>query len=367
MEGFRIEASSLESLPSGDNLLQSPYWAALKQRFGSGAVGFQVASDTPMVSALSGREMDRMPLLLLLRNLPGPGGLSIGYIPYGPDIDVDGENRQRFLERFAEELAPLLPAGCVVLRFDLPWRIDATAARGTALGAPFTKAPVDVQVPDTVVIDLTADEEEILGRMKSKTRYNIGLSGRKGVSVQRTDIADLDLWYELARETAARDRITLHAKSYFTALFEEAAARNGTEVVLFVAYVADRAVAAIIITLHGNRCIYHFGASRTEGRNFMPTYALQWEAMKYAKSAGCSAYDLLGIPPSDDPGHPLHGLYQVKTGFGGEIVHRAGCWDYPVKPGMYRAYRAAETLRNVYFKKVRKRLPRIITGGGQRD
>jgi len=367
MNGFTLEPVSLDGLPSSDNLLQSSYWAALKKRFGSGAAGFTIGTESGLqATALSGARMRRLPLLLLLRKLPGPGGMSIGYVPHGPDVDIAAGSRQAFLEWLAGELEPSVPGGCVFLRFDLPWRIEDAAERDSCLASPFRRAAVDVQVPDTVVVDLEAAEEAILARMKPKTRYNIRLSGRRGVDVRRGDARDLDLWYDMARETAARDRITLHAKSYFAALFEETAAGGDIQTVLFIAYAGGRAVAAIIISICGNRCIYHFGASRAEARNLMPTYALQWEAIKYAKAAGCASYDLLGIPPSEDPAHPLHGLYQVKTGFGGDIVHRAGCWDYPIKPAAYAAYTAAERMRELYYKKVRKRLVAFAGKAGRR-
>ncbi len=357
MQGFTLRPSPIDGLECHDNLLQSAYWADVKQRQGNLPLSFVITSDAgPIESALSGRELSRLPLLALVRKLPGPGDLCFAYIPHGPDIALSGEERQVFLEWLSAGLTPLLPARCVFLRCDLPWKVGGPADRDTALKAPFRRAFVDVQVPDTVVVDLLAGEDEILSRMKPKTRYNIGLSGRKGVVVRQGGVSDLDLWYEMALETAVRDRITMHAKSYFETLFKEAENRPEMRITLLIAEVEGEAVAAIIVTIHGRRAIYHFGASRTEGRNFMPTYALQWEAIKCAKAAGCTAYDLLGIPPSDDPKHPLHGLYRVKTGFSGEVVHRAGCWDLPLKRGVYRAFRSAEAARNFYFKKVRRKL-----------
>ena len=356
MKGFALEPSSLDGLHSYDNLLQSPYWAAVKRRFGSEAMGFTVVSDSrPIVSALSGAHMDRLAVLLFIRKLPGPGDFSIGYVPNGPDIELAKEERQDFLTWLAGDLKPHIPKRCVLLRFDLPWNVRGPDERDTALEAPFTRAAVDVQVPDTVIVNLTDTEDDILARMKPKTRYNIRLSGRKGVTVRTGAIDDLDLWYDMARETAGRDRITLHAKSYFASLFEEAAASDDVNVELLIAEVSGNAVAAIVTTVCGSRCIYHFGASRTGGRNSMPTYALQWEAIIRARAAGCQTYDLFGIPPDNDPKHPLYGLFRMKTGFGGDIVHRAGCWDYPVKPSVYRMYRAVERARNTYFKKVRKK------------
>ena len=86
----------------------------------------------------------------------------------------------------------------------------------------------------------------------------------------------------------------------------------------------------------------------------MAPYALQVKAMEDAKLLGCQYYDLFGIPPNEDPSHPMAGLYRFKTGFGGSIIHRCGCWDYVCRPLAYRLFRNAEQVRN-HFKKLRKR------------
>lgn len=357
MQGFRLEPNPLNDLESHDNLLQSTFWAGVKGIDGTRALTFTVASDQgPLKSALSGATCTRVPLLVLIRKLPGPGRGSFAYTPHGPDVALAAEERQLFLVWLSRELTDHLPKGCIFIRYDLPWEIDTPADRNGVLDPPFRRAPVDVQVPDTVIVDLQAGEEEILAKMKSKTRYNIRLSGRKGVTVRKGGREDLDLWYEMARETAHRDRITLHAKSYFETLFLEAENTPGTSVTPLFAEADGEALAALIVTIQGRSATYHFGASKSDKRNYMPTFALQWEAIRYAKTAGCSRYDLLGIPPSDDPKHPLHGLYRVKTGFGGEVIHRAGCWDYPLRKSAYRVLRSAETARNFYYKKMRRRL-----------
>jgi lipid II:glycine glycyltransferase (peptidoglycan interpeptide bridge formation enzyme) len=67
--------------------------------------------------------------------------------------------------------------------------------------------------------------------------------------------------------------------------------------------------------------------------------------MRDAKAAGCLVYDLFGIPPVDDPNHPMAGLYRFKTGFGGRIVHRPGSWDYPYRPLAKVLYSIAERTR----------------------
>jgi lipid II:glycine glycyltransferase (peptidoglycan interpeptide bridge formation enzyme) len=88
----------------------------------------------------------------------------------------------------------------------------------------------------------------------------------------------------------------------------------------------------------------------------MPSFALQWKAMEDAKAAGCTQYDLFGIPPTADPKHPMAGLYLFKTGFGGRIIHRPGSWDFTYKPLARRVFSAAEALRKG-FRTLKKKKP----------
>lgn len=55
---------------------------------------------------------------------------------------------------------------------------------------------------------------------------------------------------------------------------------------------------------------------------------------------GCSEYDMFGIAPAPDPGHPLYGLYRFKSGFGGEFFRTLGCWDYPIDQEQYSTFRS---------------------------
>jgi len=40
----------------------------------------------------------------------------------------------------------------------------------------------------------------------------------------------------------------------------------------------------------------------------------------------------------------MYGLYRFKTGFGGRLFHRQGCWDYPFYAERYEQYRAMESV-----------------------
>jgi len=113
-------------------------------------------------------------------------------------------------------------------------------------------------------------------------------------------------------------------------------------------------LAGNIVALWKDRAAYLYGASTSIKRNLMPTYALQWEAIVRARSAGCRTYDLYGVPPRADPGHPMFGLYQFKTGFAEKVLDRWGTWDAVYLPVLRALYGAAEALRMFYHRRFRK-------------
>ncbi len=335
------ELYSGEESPLGGEFLQSPFWGAFKASLGWRQRRF----------ALKGGDM-----LLLLRRFSA--GFSLAYVPHAPDIPA-GDDPAEFLARCGRELIDYLPRRCLFVRFDLPMETSPELLNRLESDRRVVKAPVDIQPPDTVVISLDPEEGDILGAMKSKTRYNVRLSAKRGVTIREGGREDLDDWYNLYAETGRRDRIALHSRAYFNNLFDLAATFGNKAPVLrlIFAEVQGETVAAIIVCRYGSGSTYMYGASSDRHRNSMPAYALQWHAMKTEKQAGSTSYDLFGIPPADDPKHPMHGLYRFKTGFGGYILRRPGCWDVPLRPRLYRLYRAAESCRNYYYKVIRKRVP----------
>ena len=229
------------------------------------------------------------------------------------------------------------------------------------------KNKVDIQPPDSTLVDLTADEETILSRMHSKWRYNIRLSEKKGVTVHKYLGNDaklsekLDKFYELTKETNARDGNSSHGKAYYKDLIESSAKEisQGKDVPQISLYIAEHEgdeIASIMTLFSKDEAIYLYGASSNNKRNLMPNHLLQWTAMKDAKAYGSKIYDMYGMPPEGkDENHPMHGLYLFKTGFGGKNIHRVGSWDVPMN-GVYYFYNAAEKLRAFWHKKVMKKI-----------
>ncbi len=321
------DRSLLDASPA---FLQTAWWADFKAHHGWSSLAFLVTLE---------QGKPAVPLSVLLRRLPL--GLTLAYLPH-PALHTAS------LPELAQVLRPLLPKLTICVRFDLLEELPPSEALPVSVPG-LRKPPADVQPPDTVLLTLT-DDEVLLGGMHKKTRYNIGLAEKKGVTVEKAGVEALSDWYTLYRQTAERDRIAIHSEKYYRDLFAQT-----SSVTLWLARYEGQLLAGNIVLQHATTATYLYGASSNEHRNLMAPYALQWAAMCEARDQGATEYDLFGIPPTDDENHPMHGLYRFKTGFGGRIVHRLGAWDAVLRPLWWNLWTWADSARIWYYKVWKKR------------
>ncbi len=201
------------------------------------------------------------------------------------------------------------------------------------------KAPKEIQPKNTIIVDLKKDEEEILKRMKSKTRYNIRLSKRKGVSIrQSVEQKDVEAFYKIAKETSSRDKFFVHEKKYYGALVQVLS--SGDFAKLFIAEYEGKIFAVNINSFYKDTAVYLHGASSNEHRNLMAPHLLQWEAMLEAKRRGIAHYDLGGVAPKNSPKHSWTGITKFKEGFGGKRIDYVGAWDIVYNKFWYNVIKA---------------------------
>ena len=422
----KIESSAHEN---DGTFLQTPFWCEFKARHGWTYRRFEIEYTLPPLNAEEGCEKStefealettvRTELAVLNRSF-AKGFFSIAYIPLFPKLPYkctpeevlnkafDDENNTdskvfstgsttetsiinqeiitpetqtiefcHFLSELASALKPELPSNTIAIRFDPDVSFRTPEDRDLfnygmktvsyADRLKLRKNSVDIQPPDSTLVDLTGTEDEILEKMHSKWRYNIRLSERKGVVIHRylgNDInlsEKLDKFYELTKITNARDGNASHAKVYYADLIKSSAEEisKGRDVPVISLYIAEHEgeeIASIMTLFSHDEAIYLYGASSNNKRNLMPNHLLQWTAMKDAKAYGSKYYDMYGMPPEGkDENHPMHGLYMFKANFGGKNIHRTGSWDISLK-FVYRPYSAAEKLRAFWHKKVIKKL-----------
>lgn len=209
------------------------------------------------------------------------------------------------------------------------------------------------QPQTTLVFDLTQEEHVLLEQMHKKTRYNIRLAERKGVTVRRE--TNIDVFWQLNTETTERDAFKSHGKAYYEQFLAMPMCDQ------FTAYVDDTPIASIITVLHGGTMTYVHGASSNSHRNLMAPYLLQWRAMQYARGEGATAYDFWGIAQTHAEGtlsketcyngycwdvtHPWTGITRFKVGFGGDVVNYPDAQDVILSPVMYRLYTLMHRIR----------------------
>lgn len=155
-----------------------------------------------------------------------------------------------------------------------------------------------VQYRNTIVLDLTTSEDDLLKRINQGTRYKVRYGPKHGVTVRSGSTDDLALLYKLYAETGARDHFLTRPLAYYEDEWG-ALMRAGLAHPLIAEY-EGVALAHVILFRFGKTCWYFYGASSSEHRNLMPTYLLQWEAMRWAKANGCTRYDLWGAPNTFD-------------------------------------------------------------------
>lgn len=312
------------------NLLQTAAWGELKSDFGWEPIRMAAVSKERNWGAQ-----------ILFRNLPL--GFTLAYLPKGPVLqEGDRSTAMQFPgQKFWAEVDQLCQSKRAVFLKVEPDLGNNYGGRELLTG--FRASPHAIQPLRTIVVDLQGSEEEIMARMKQKTRYNIRLAAKKGVVVRSS--SDIEVFFSLMQATGERDQFGIHNLEYYLRAFDLFKPDNACD--LLLAEYEGQPLAALMVFAAGERSWYLYGASASLHRDRMPTYLLQWEAMKWARTQGCTQYDLWGIPDYDqeileaefaDRSDGLWGIYRFKRGFGGEINRSPEPWDRIYQSVLYRIY-----------------------------
>jgi peptidoglycan pentaglycine glycine transferase (the first glycine) len=300
------------------HILQTGAWGELKSGF----------DWTPMriQSGKAGAQV-------LFRRLPL--GFTVAYIPKGP-VGTGWENLWPELDTICRKY------NAIFLLVE-PDASEPLSAELRLVLQKIGQAAPPIQPRRTILIDISGSEEQVLERMKQKTRYNIHLAQRKEVVVNQA--VDLGKFYPLMKITGGRDGFEVHSQEYYQCVFDLFSPAG--RCALLVAEYDGRPLAGLMVFSHGQRAWYFYGASSDEERSRMPAYLLQWEAIRWARQQGCLEYDLWGVPDEDESvleaqfagrSDGLWGVYRFKRGFGGKLDRSAGAWRKVYNPLLYRLY-----------------------------
>ena len=319
----KIESSSHEN---DGTFLQTPFWCRFKARHGWTYRRFEVEYTLPPLNAEEGCDNHKSSAevsktsttvkseVAVLNRSFAKGFFSIAYIPLFPKLPYECTPEEvldkafdeadsavvstgsttaitqeiitpetqtiefaHFLKELAAALKPELPSNTIAIRFDPDVSFSTPEDRNLfnyglktiayADKLKLRKNSVDIQPPDSTLVNLAGTEEEILEKMHSKWRYNIRLSERKGVTIHRylgNDInlsEKIDKFYELTKITNARDGNASHAKSYYLDLIKSSAEEisKGRDVPVISLYIAEHEgeeIASIMTLFSHDEAIY---------------------------------------------------------------------------------------------------------------
>jgi peptidoglycan pentaglycine glycine transferase (the first glycine) len=208
-----------------------------------------------------------------------------------------------------------------------------------------------VQFQNTITLDLTSSEDEILAAMSQNTRRKVRTAEKKGVTIRAATLDDIPALYALYESTGTRDAFLTRPFSYYGDLWQTFM-QSGLAHALIAEY-EGKPIAHVILFHFGQTCWYFYGASANAERERMPNYALQWEAMKWAKAQGYSIYDFWGAPNIFTEEDRMWGVFEFKRGFRGTVTRFIGAWDYAPSGLLYRAYTELFPRVRAFMRRVR--------------
>lgn len=319
------------------NFQQSPEWAKVKSNWINEVV---LAEDENknIIGAVS----------VLIRKIP-----IFGYIMYssrGPICDIHDMEVMKQLTDGIKELAKKYKAIVYKAEPDVESSDEEFRKVVTNLGYMIKDDAKnfreEIQPRYVFRLDIKGKtEEEIFAGFHSKTRYNVRLATKKGVTVKEGTREDLKDFHRIMVETGARDGFIIRPLSYFEKMYDELAPKH---MKLLMAYYDGKPISGVIPIMYGNKTWYLYGASSNSHRNLMPNYLLQWEMIKIALERKDDIYDFRGVSGVVDENHPQYGLYRFKKGFGATFTEFIGEIYIPFKPFTYSLYKFSEkTFRNL--------------------
>lgn len=291
---------------SAPSFLQSPEWQAIQQRMG--------------------RRTERIASVLVIRH-DLPLGFHYLYAPrpqrLGPNFFSAIGERVRERGALFLKINPLEPLPSV----------------------PPGRPSRPLQPPATILIDCQQDDAKLRAAMHPKTRYNIRLAERHGVTVRRAErpagVADIETFLTLLASAARRDEFQLHPVEHYRILLDVATDQFSND--LFIAEHRGTPIAVALVNFYrpAKTATYLHGGSTGERREVMAPHLLHWCIIQYCREQGITTYDFGGIDGARWPG-----LSRFKAGFGGREHCYPPSADYVFRPWLYALYRLQHRVRH---------------------
>lgn len=270
---------------------------------------------------------------------------TIGYLPKGPLPDqamVDSLKKIAKAENcLFIKLEPNIASHPQTHRFLLD--------NGCRMGKPlFTKYSFQ--------LDLSASEEIIFSQMSPKTRYNVRLGQKNGVTVQEDNSPEaFEAYLKLTHETSRRQGFYAHNEQYHRLMWQTLQPSGLAHLLVAKHQIPNtkypKILVAWILFLFKDTLYYPYGASSGEHRELMASNLMMWEAIRFGKNHQAKMFDLWGaLGPNPNPKDPWYGFHRFKEGYGPKLAEFIGTYDLVINPYLYSLYNLADKLRWIFLK-----------------
>lgn len=204
----------------------------------------------------------------------------------------------------------------------------------------------------TFILDLTKKDEELLSTMHHKTRYNIRVAQRHGVTVQEDNSDPAFAEYlKLTQETTKRQKFYAHTPNYHIKQWNilphlNHPPYNQLSSHLLTAAYNNELLTAWILFVFKDTLYYPYGASSNAHRNTMHSNLIMWEAIKFGKKLGLTKFDMWGaLSQTPNSSDPWYGFHRFKEGYGPVHTEFVGSYDFVLQPTFYHMYKVADKVR----------------------
>lgn len=330
-----------------DHPLQSWEWGEFRLKTGLRVIRLGVFDEKKIMSGYQ----------LTLHPVPKTP-YTIGYLPKGPLPD---QAMLDSLKKIARS------ENCLFIKLEPnigfhPQTHEFLLKNGCRLGKPlFTKYSFQ--------LDLSPSEETIFSQMLPKTRYNVRLAQKNGVTVTENNSPEaFEEYLRLSKETTDRQHFYAHDEQYHRLMWQtlqpsgiarlltaSISSRHSelacTEPAECGSESVQKVLVAWILFLFHDTLYYPYGASSSQQRELMASNLMMWEAIRFGKNQKAKMFDLWGaLGPSPNSKDPWYGFHRFKEGYSPKLVEFLGSYDLVVKPQLYFLYNLIDKLRWIFLK-----------------
>jgi len=298
------------------NPLQTYEWGELKKEWGWKPYRIAVWNNFNLTGALS----------LLERTYKG---FTFFYSPRGPILENNNPQVWKALTRYVQKKA--------WKRNAVFWRMDPEISQGPPLKninlvlAPINSPFEGIQPRRVWRIPVYNDPEKQWNNLRKSARRQIKNAQKNGIEIE-TDSKDIGKFYKLLKFTAQKNNFQLRPYSYFESLQAQMKPK------IMFAYKNGRPISSAL-AIKTNKGVWDlYAGNDPQAFKYGACYYLTWKLIIWAGKIGAEFYDLGGIINPSIQNHPLSGLHQFKSRFGGKEQNFWGCYDLVFRPALYFPY-----------------------------